>query len=250
MGKERANGRSDAQDRCGFFSAFTVPGFDEALPAGEYEIETELASHLNNGIPQPESLRPCEASSADISSGTCADSDRFPCRPRPSTRQRQAHGRALSDLFLEDMLSDPMVQLVMKADGVSEAHLRHLFPGLGHPIRTWLRRLRRRPPEERGRRVDPGRRKRRQAYATGLAAALAHPSGCGKNVMADEAIAKGEVPDIATPRAWVMFRKNAMPAMRNLVLERRLRRTDLPTLQGVECLAERRARQRGRISPR
>ena len=37
--------------------------------------------------------------------------------------------------------------------------------------------------------------------------------------------------------------------MRNLVLERGLRRTDLPTLQGVECLAERRARQRGRISP-
>jgi hypothetical protein len=40
-----------------------------------------------------------------------------------------------------------------------------------------------------------------------------------------------------------------MPAMRNLVLERRLRRTDLPTLQGVECLAERRANQPGRISP-
>lgn len=40
-----------------------------------------------------------------------------------------------------------------------------------------------------------------------------------------------------------------MPAMRNLVLERRFRRTDLPALQGVERLAECRARQPGRISP-
>ena len=40
-------------------------------------------------------------------------------------------GRELSNLFLEEMLADPMVQLVMKADGVSEAHLRHLYSGSG-----------------------------------------------------------------------------------------------------------------------
>ncbi|WP_223162866.1 hypothetical protein [Roseivivax sediminis] len=40
-------------------------------------------------------------------------------------------GRELSDFFLEEMLADPMVQLVMKADGVSEAHLRHLYSGSG-----------------------------------------------------------------------------------------------------------------------
>lgn len=39
-----------------------------------------------------------------------------------------------------------------------------------------------------------------------------------------------------------------MPAMRNLVLERRLRRADLSALQGVECLAKRRAFQPGRIA--
>ncbi|MCU9848965.1 hypothetical protein OEZ60_13220 [Defluviimonas sp. WL0024] len=40
-----------------------------------------------------------------------------------------------------------------------------------------------------------------------------------------------------------------MPAMQCVVLERRFRRTDLPALQGVERLEERRARQPGRISP-
>ena len=38
-------------------------------------------------------------------------------------------GRALSDFFLEEMLADPMVRLVMEADGFSEAHLRHLYSG-------------------------------------------------------------------------------------------------------------------------
>lgn len=40
-----------------------------------------------------------------------------------------------------------------------------------------------------------------------------------------------------------------MPAMRCLVLERRLWRADLPALQGVERLAKRNAGQPGRISP-
>ena len=42
-------------------------------------------------------------------------------------------GRALSDLFLEEMLADPMVRLVMEADGVTAAHLRHLYSGLRTP---------------------------------------------------------------------------------------------------------------------
>ena len=36
-------------------------------------------------------------------------------------------GKKLSEVFLEGMLADPMVQLVMQADGVSEAQLRHLY---------------------------------------------------------------------------------------------------------------------------
>ena len=38
-------------------------------------------------------------------------------------------GRELAGIFLEEMLADPMVRLVMEADGVSEAHLRHLYSG-------------------------------------------------------------------------------------------------------------------------
>ena len=38
-------------------------------------------------------------------------------------------GKDLSLVFLDDMLNDPVVQLVMKADGVSEAQLRHLYLG-------------------------------------------------------------------------------------------------------------------------
>lgn len=40
-----------------------------------------------------------------------------------------------------------------------------------------------------------------------------------------------------------------MPAVRNLVLERRVRRADLSALQGAESLAECRARQPGLIAP-
>ena len=40
-----------------------------------------------------------------------------------------------------------------------------------------------------------------------------------------------------------------MPAVRNPVLERRVRRADLSTLQGIERLAKRRARQLRVIAP-
>jgi hypothetical protein len=36
-------------------------------------------------------------------------------------------GKALTDFFLEEMLADPMIRLVMQADGVAEADLRALY---------------------------------------------------------------------------------------------------------------------------
>lgn len=36
-------------------------------------------------------------------------------------------GKALKDYFLEEMLADPMIRLVMQADGVAEADLRTLY---------------------------------------------------------------------------------------------------------------------------
>lgn len=111
-----------------FSRPFTVPGFTESLPAGEYEIETELASPPNHLDPEawkasvlvklhPRASHPGLARTLTVS---LADLDRARARDKLT-------GRALSDFFLEEMLADPMVRLVMQADGVSEAQLRNLY---------------------------------------------------------------------------------------------------------------------------
>ncbi len=113
-----------------FARPFTVPGFAETLPAGEYEIETELDTPPDQQGPEawkasvlvklhPRTSHPGLARTLTVS---LSDLD----RARASDKMT---GRALSDFFLEEMLADPLVRLVMKADGVSEAHLRHLYSG-------------------------------------------------------------------------------------------------------------------------
>lgn len=113
-----------------FSKPFSVPGFDETLPAGEYEIETELVSPPDQRDPaawkasvmvklHPRTTHPGLARSLTVS---LADLDHARARDKLT-------GRALSDFFLEEMLADPMVQLVMAADGVSAAQLRHLYSG-------------------------------------------------------------------------------------------------------------------------
>lgn len=115
-----------------FARPFTVPGFNETLPAGEYEIETELVSppeqkdpvawkasvlvKLHPRISHPGLTRALTVSLADLDHARAKD---------------KLTGKALSDIFLEEMLADPMVRLVMKADGISEAHLRHLYSERG-----------------------------------------------------------------------------------------------------------------------
>ena len=117
-----------------FSQPFTVPGFAETLPAGEYEIETELVSppdqldseawkasvlvKLHPRMSHPGLARTLTVSLADLDHARARD---------------KLTGRALSDFFLEEMLADPMVRLVMEADGVSVAHLRHLYSGLRTP---------------------------------------------------------------------------------------------------------------------
>ena len=117
-----------------FARPFTVPGFSETLSAGEYEIETELLSPPDQQDPaawkasvlvklHPRVSHPGLARTLTVS---LADLDHARARDKLT-------GRALSDFFLEEMLADPMVRLVMQADGVSEAHLRHLYSGRGTP---------------------------------------------------------------------------------------------------------------------
>ena len=113
-----------------FDRPFNLPGFDETLPAGEYDIETELASppdhkdpeawtasvvvHLHARLSHPGLTRCMSVSPADLDHARAKD---------------KLSGKDLSQVFLEDLLADPMVQLVMQADGVPEAHLRHLNSG-------------------------------------------------------------------------------------------------------------------------
>lgn len=117
-----------------FSRPFTVPGFAETLPAGEYEIETEMASPPDQQDPaawkasvlvklHPRASHPGLARTLTVS---LADLDQARARDKLT-------GKALSDFFLEEMLADPMVRLVMEADGVSAAHLRHLYSGSGTP---------------------------------------------------------------------------------------------------------------------
>ncbi|RYH06754.1 hypothetical protein [Tropicimonas sp. IMCC6043] len=117
-----------------FSQPFTVPGFDETLPAGEYEIETELVSPPDQRDPaawkasvlvklHPRISHPGLARSLTVS---LADLDHARARDKLT-------GGTLSDFFLEEMLADPMIRLVMKADGVSEAQLRHYYSRLGTP---------------------------------------------------------------------------------------------------------------------
>ena len=114
-----------------FAQPFTVPNFDETLPPGEYEIETEMVSppdhrdpegwkasvlvKLHARVSHPGLARTLTVSLVDLERAHAKD---------------KLTGREITDFFLEEMLADPMVRLVMKADGVSEAHLRHFYSGL------------------------------------------------------------------------------------------------------------------------
>jgi hypothetical protein len=113
-----------------FSRPFTVPGIAETLPAGEYEIETELVlppdqkepaawkasvlMKLHPRISHPGLARTLKVSLADLDYARGRD---------------KLTGRVLSDFLMEEMLADPLIRLVMKADGVSEAYLRHLHSG-------------------------------------------------------------------------------------------------------------------------
>ena len=107
---------------------FRVPGHDETLPEGEYEIETELhppLAHQNPGswkasvmvklhplVSHPGLARTLTLSLADLDEAQAKDKE---------------SGAQLSKLFLEEMLADPMIQMVMEADGYSEMQLRHFY---------------------------------------------------------------------------------------------------------------------------
>lgn len=113
-----------------FEHPFNVPGFDETLPAGEYEIETENCAPPDRLDPKAWKAsvyvklhtRASHPGLERVLTVTLADLDH-------ARAMDKASGRDLTDVFLEGMLSDPLVRLVMQADGVSAAQIRHLYSG-------------------------------------------------------------------------------------------------------------------------
>lgn len=114
-----------------FSRPFIVPGHGEPLPAGDYDVETELLTPPDPQHPEAwkasvqVTLRPRTALPGLSAPLTVSLADLDAARARDKLT-----GRSLPDVFVEEMLADPMVRLVMQADGVSEAQLRHLYAGL------------------------------------------------------------------------------------------------------------------------
>jgi hypothetical protein len=117
-----------------FGRPFDLPGFDERLPAGEYDIETELSAPPDHRDPgrwkasvmlnlHPRSSHPGLARNLTVS---LADLDGALARDKLT-------GKDLATFLLDELLDDPMVRLMMQADGVSETQVRQLYARAGAP---------------------------------------------------------------------------------------------------------------------
>jgi len=111
-----------------FARPFCLPGFGETLPAGSYDIETELVPPPGHSDPDGWKASVVVTLHSRMSHPGLARTLTVPLADLEHAQARdRLSGRALLDFFLEDMLADPMVHMVMAADGVTEAHLRHLY---------------------------------------------------------------------------------------------------------------------------
>jgi hypothetical protein len=111
-----------------FLRPFQLPSFNETLPPGEYKVETQLPEqvdwiepgtwtssvlvHLHPRVSHPGLGRTLTVPLAELENAVAKD---------------KLSGKALTDYFLEEMLADPMIRLVMQADGVDETELRDLY---------------------------------------------------------------------------------------------------------------------------
>jgi hypothetical protein len=113
-----------------FAQAFELPSFNETLPAGEYEIEAERLEPVDRIEPgswtssvlvrlHPRASHPGLTRTLTV---PLAELERAVAKDKLT-------GKALTDFFLEEMLADPMIRLVMKADGVDESEVRETFVG-------------------------------------------------------------------------------------------------------------------------
>lgn len=113
-----------------FDQPFNVPGFDETLPAGAYDLETAECPRTDRRDPEQWKssiflklhTRTSHPGLAQVLTVALTDLERANARDKAS-------GKTLTDFFLAEMLSNPSVLLVMQAEGVSDAQRRHLYSG-------------------------------------------------------------------------------------------------------------------------
>ena len=121
-----------------FLRPFQLASFNEILPAGEYEIEA-----------QPRDLIDCSKGASELSSVVV---HLLPRASQPGLKRTltvplveiehavardKLTGKTLTDFLLEEMLADPMIRLVMQADGISDLEIRRIYAArtgadLGH----------------------------------------------------------------------------------------------------------------------
>lgn len=110
-----------------FVRPFRIPGLEEELPAGEYELETEVEPPF--GFPDPESWRASVLIRLQPKAGTPGPG-RSVTVPLADLERAEAEDRLagppLAEFLLDELLADPMVRLFMASDGITEAEMRRL----------------------------------------------------------------------------------------------------------------------------
>jgi len=137
---------------------FVLDGFEGTLPAGTYDLESE--QEILDGMSLPDCLRTSVLIhlQSKIGSPALAQTLTVPWDALERAQIRdQAPVDSASDVLLAGMLADPIVQLVMLSDRVSETEVRSVvkaararntlqFSCVEEPKRARLRCQSRRPP--------------------------------------------------------------------------------------------------------
>lgn len=111
-----------------FDRPFSLLGFAELLPAGEYDLETEISAPPDHQDPDRWKASVLVRLHPRVSHPGLTRSLTVPLSALDHALGRdKLTGSALVDFFVEEMLANPMVHLVMRADRVSEDEIRNLY---------------------------------------------------------------------------------------------------------------------------
>jgi len=111
-----------------FERPFSIPGFDELLPAGEYDLETEIDAPPDHLDPEKWKASVRVRLHARGSHPGLARSLTVPLTALDGALARDKHsGLDVVEFFVEQMLADPMIRLMMTADRISETEIRTLY---------------------------------------------------------------------------------------------------------------------------